>query len=181
MAHNQDIDTDTLWKERETAETLTCSALNHYAIHRQIVLQKLILAHKSMQERKRERILKKFPSFVRPFVPNFFLRGKEDTTEKLWLDILHHFKSTLVGENDLFRIEELLEKISGDVKERYTGLIGCDKTLKKLTPQLKTDEYRLVKKRIQTVQKAAAPLSPPSDEDSTDKFLSQLKSALFEE
>ena len=119
--------------------------LNHYVHHHELVLKKLNAAQKatllSVSADKKE--------------------NKEELIrlEKLWADILEIYGQCGISEEELFTVENILESIPGDIKERYREIIASDETIQVLIEKMNRREYEKAKHLIESIQSTPNPMS----------------------
>ncbi|MCB1839406.1 MAG: hypothetical protein KDI61_03970 [Alphaproteobacteria bacterium] len=177
-----DIDTQ-VWQHKDRAVELTSTALNHYFTHRQIVLKKLKLAQTADQKYEKRRNLRTSIGMTEKLKAaiGILLPFQARKRNKLWGKIIELFSTKAIYEDDLFKIEEFLEKMPKEAHDIFLKLTKKDRYLKKLQTELNREGYIKTKKIIREVQKHKNPLTGMNSEDYERNLLQHLKNLLLEE
>jgi len=172
-----------VWSEKESAMHLTHTVLHHYAHHRFVVLRKLELAQKASALCKKREELNKAQSFFEKIKVQYtsIMPVKDQDKNSMWVEIMQLFSQKTILEDDLFFMEEMLEKMPKSVKSVYEEMIHKDKRLNILMKQVDEPAYKEAKKRIKAVQNHKNPMTGVEQAEYEDNFLQQIKSVLFSE
>ena len=107
------VEKNIIWAERSNAMELTNITLNHYAIHKQIILRKLVLAHKATKQQQQKQRFSGARGLwmkLKTITSNAEL-SQEDNGSDLWNEIIRLITNKVVYEDQLFQIEALLKKM----------------------------------------------------------------------
>lgn len=143
------------WPSPDKANDMMEFVLDYYVRHHQVVFQKLHKAQeatiKSMEELEELSLEAKSPH-----ADNLKVARQYD---KMWDHIITLFKAHGATEEDLERIENVLQKIPRIIKRHYDVLITQDEELQRLIASLKTDEYKKTCALIEKVQSLPNPMT----------------------
>jgi CheY-like chemotaxis protein/cell fate (sporulation/competence/biofilm development) regulator YlbF (YheA/YmcA/DUF963 family) len=122
----------------EEDQELVKSLLGHYMDHHEAVLQKLRFAQdataKSIAEIQEVR--EELEGHDNASIVNF------SRFEKMWEEIIEMFVKGGISEDDIFKIENLITSVPGDIKKHYDQLTQQDKSFLTMIEALNHDAYR---------------------------------------
>lgn len=167
-----------IWAEQEHALPLTQIVLEHYDLHRQLILCKLELVRKADQYQKKQISINNAPNFAARLKARLTPASKTQENP-LWKEIIVSFENHTISEHELFIIENIIQKIPADIAEHYKELSKKDNEVKRLTASIKTEEYKDAKDRIAAIQNLKNPLTGMSAADYDSEFIEKIKALLF--
>ncbi len=154
--------------EEEEGDLLK-SLLGHYIQHQEAVLKKLHFAQdatlKSIQEiRNVEDDLKTHDNTNLHQFSRF---------EEMWKEIIGLFLCGGLSEDDIFKIEDLITNIPGDIKQHYNRLTQQDKSFLTLLEAMNHDAYRKARDITVKVQEAPNPMTGMTRDDYTARIFEE--------
>ena len=132
----------------EQDQELVKSLLSHYMDHHEAVLQKLRFAQDATAKSIAEiqDIREELESHDNASIVNF------SRFESMWEEIIEMFVKGGVSEDDIFKIENLITSVPGDIKKHYDQLTQQDKSFLTMIEALNHDAYRKAREVALDVQ-----------------------------
>lgn len=134
------------WPEHERALVMAETLFDHYIKHHELILMKLRHAQQATELGFRDPHAQK---------PDNHRKKYDD----LWREIIGAFSETSVTEDEIFKIENLINVIPENIKHEYVNLVNNDHKLKEKEQHIDASDYLNVRKDVDHLQSAPNPLS----------------------
>ena len=148
-------------QEEKESKDLTALLLDHYLKHHEVVLKKLHFAKDATNICVEQ---------LRETTDKLKAEDKKDLSlknefEKMWAEILEQFVEGGIAEEDLAKIETVIETIPSDIKAHYNDLTSKDQEFLDLVESMNVSAYKAAKAMANKAQSKPNILSGMTAQD----------------
>lgn len=147
----------TVWPNAQKGEELVSTLFKHYITHHEVVERQLRFA----QEATKAGIKEQENIIIEAASQMVGLQG----FDAIWEEIIEMFRCGGVSEEELFKIEKIINTMPRDIRSAFDNMSGADHEYNQLHRSLDVEGYSSAKFIVQELEKQPNPMSGLTKED----------------
>ena len=136
------------WVGEDESQEMTTMLLDSFLKHHEIVFSKLQFA-KDATQKSIDQIRQTYEDVKNRDASNIL---EFKNFDQMWEEIIEMFVAGGLGEDEIFKIEDIITTIPEDIKEHYDELSAQDKTFMTLVESLNMNAYKKAKQKVAELQ-----------------------------